>query len=321
LALFLRHLRQTGVIPQLLPPTDSPLDLIERDYARFLSCERGVAQVTIDYYVAIARRFLSERFGATTIMIEKLGAQDAGKFILRNTSTQCIGRLNLIASVLRSFLGFLYQRGKIAKNLAAAVPAVANRQARGHQEVLDPDQTKALLNVCNQATAVGRRDYAILLLLSRLGLRACEIVRLRLDDINWESGELLIRGKGAREDRLPLLQDVGQALVNYLQKGRPTCSSRQVFIRAIAPRQAFFTSSAVAGIVKQALAGAHLHLKHQGAHILRHSLATNMLSHGASLTEIGQILRHQKASTTQVYAKVDLVSLRALALPWPGGVR
>jgi site-specific recombinase XerD len=147
------------------------------------------------------------------------------------------------------------------------------------------------------------------------------VVHLTLDDINWEAGELLIRGKSAREDRLPLPHDVGQALANYLQKGRPDSSSRRVFIRTTAPRQGFSGSAAICGIVKRALARAQIPSEHKGAHLLRHSLATKMLRGGASLTQIGQILRHQRAQTTEIYAKVDLTALRALAQPWPGGAQ
>ena len=173
---------------------------------------------------------------------------------------------------------------------------------------------------CAQNTVIGKRDYAVLMLLARLGLRAGEIVHMKLDDIHWESGELLVREKSNREEGLPLPHDVGEALANYLRYGRPRYSSRRVFIRMKAPRQGFSSSAAVCDIVRRALSRAGINPSFKGAHLLRHTLATTMLRRGASFTEIGEILRHQLPSTTEIYAKVDLSALRSIAQPWPGGV-
>jgi integrase len=224
LTLLLRHLRQTAVIPQPVPPPAGGLDLIQQDYAKFLSRERGLAQITMRGYLSISRRFLSERFGAGKILLDKLCFQDVVRFILDHTATRTPGGVHLITSVLRSFLGFLYQRGHLATNLARAVPPVAGRHSTEPPPTLSPGQIKRLLRRCDRDSYTGKRDYTVLLLLARLGLRACEVVRLTLDDINWEAGELLIRGKGGREDRLPLPQDVGKALADYLvteRKRRP----------------------------------------------------------------------------------------------------
>jgi site-specific recombinase XerD len=220
LTLLLRHLRQTAVIPQPVPPPAGGLDLIQQDYAKFLSRERGLAQITMRGYLSISRRFLSERFGAGKILLDKLCFQDVVRFILDHTATRTPGGVHLITSVLRSFLGFLYQRGHLATNLARAVPPVAGRHSTEPPPTLSPGQIKRLLRRCDRDSYTGKRDYTVLLLLARLGLRACEVVRLTLDDINWEAGELLIRGKGGREDRLPLPQDVGKALADYLVPGR-----------------------------------------------------------------------------------------------------
>jgi len=206
-------------------------------------------------------------------------------------------------------------------NLSAFVPIVAIWRMSDLPQFLSPGEVERLLVSCDQSSPVGLRDYAVLLLLARLGLRAGEVVHLSLDAINWEAGEILIRGKSSREDRLPLPKDVGWALVNYLRKGRPECSSRRVFLRINAPRQGFSSSVAICDIVRRALARTRLSPQHKGAHLLRHSLATTMLRGGASLAHIGQILRHQQAQTTEIYAKVDLKALQALAQPWPGGVR
>ena len=163
------------------------------------------------------------------------------------------------------------------------------------------------------------RNIGLLLaMLARLGLRAGEVVAMRLDDINWDAGEIMVRGKGSRQDRLPIPQDVGEALAMYLRHGRPCCSTRRVFVRMVAPRRGFASSVAICTIVRRALARAGLDPPHKGGHLLRHSLATQMLRKGASLTEIGEILRHQHPNTTQIYTKVDLGALRMLAQPWPG---
>ena len=186
---------------------------------------------------------------------------------------------------------------------------------------LEPDHVERLLEACPQDTPVGQRDYAILLLLARLGLRAGEVVHLELDDIDWEKGEISVRGKSIRHDRLPIPQDVGEALAKYLRYGRPRSPSRRVFIRMKAPRQGFAGSPAICDVVRRALDRAGLSPTRKGSHLLRHGLATRMLRGGASLAEIGEILRHQRPSTTEIYAKVDVAALRALALPWKGGAR
>jgi site-specific recombinase XerD len=182
-------------------------------------------------------------------------------------------------------------------------------------------QVRRLAQSCDRNSPCGRRDFAALLLLARLGLRAGELVHLALEDIDWSSGTVLIRGKSSREDRLPLPPDVGRALVCYLKNGRPRCSSRRVFIRMKAPHVGFSSSVAICNIVRRALIRIGLEPEHKGAHLLRHSLAVQMLRGGASLTQIGQILRHQQPQTTEIYAKVDLTALRAVAQPWPGGAR
>jgi site-specific recombinase XerD len=322
LAAVLRHLRHAEVIPAIVSPaSNAPIDRLERDYARFLTQERGLSQATLDNYLPTARRFLASRFGAGRTCLDKLRSHDVTAFVLRDTSALSRKRVQLTTSALRSFLGFLYQRGELTANLAASVPAVASWRLSDLPQFLEPEQVEDLLRSCDQGSPSGRRDYAVLLLLARLGLRGGEVVHLTLDDINWEAGELLIRGKSAREDRLPLPHDVGRALAKYLQKGRPDSLSRRVFIRTKAPRQGFSGSAAICGIVERALARAQIPSEHKGAHVLRHSLATKMLRAGASLTQIGQILRHQRAQTTEIYAKVDLTALRALAQPWPGGAQ
>jgi integrase len=181
---------------------------------------------------------------------------------------------------------------------------------------------RQVLDRCDQVTAIGKRNYAILLLLATLGLRAGEVIALRLEDIDWQNAHLLIRSrKGPGLARLPLPADVGKALARYLKDGRPPCSCRQVFIRSEAPYTALSNSAVLSVLVGRAIDKAGVASSRKGAHVFRHSLATAMLGRGASLTEIGQVLRHYDPDSTGIYAKVDLKALRPLALPWPGGVR
>jgi site-specific recombinase XerD len=319
---LLHHLRRLRVVPDQQPPrTESPTDRLLHDYGRFLSQERGLSQVTLDNYLPAVRRFLAHAFGTRTLRLDQLGASTIHGFILRDKSTFSPKRVQLTTSALRSFLGFLHLRGQLAAPLAASVPTVATWRLSELPQFLEPEQVRQILQSCDRSSPCGRRDYAALLLLARLGLRAGELVHLCLEDINWSAGEILVRGKSSREDRLPLPPEVGRALTIYLQKDRPACSSRRVFIRMKAPHVGFSTSVAVCDIVRRALQRAHLQPGRKGAHLLRHSLATQMLRGGASLTQIGQILRHQLPQTTEIYAKVDLTTLRAVAQPWPGGVR
>jgi site-specific recombinase XerD len=221
---------------------------------------------------------------------------------------------------LRSFLRFLHHHGVVDIDLAGAVPGVANWRLSQLPATLSPQQVKRLLDCCDRSGATGSRDFAILLFLARLGLRAGEVVAMTLDDFDWQVGEFVVRGKGDRQERMPLPQDVGSALVHYLRQVRPACPTRRVFVRMKAPLCGFSGSAAICDVVRRALARAGFNPAFKGAHLLRHSLATNLLRDGASLDEIGQLLRHCQPDTTRIYAKVDIRALRAIAPPWPGGV-
>jgi site-specific recombinase XerD len=212
------------------------------------------------------------------------------------------------------------QRGTIERDLGACVPRMSDWRLATIPKYLSPDDVERLIQACDRQTSVGRRDHAILLLLARLGLRAGEIVALELDDIQWRAGEMTVRSsKRLPQDRLPLPRDVGEALATYICRDRPRHPTRRVFLCTKAPRRGFTSPSTVSTIVRRALARAGLCPPLKGAHLLRHSLATRMLRHGASLQEIGQVLRHRGVTTTEIYAKVDLAGLRALAQPWPLG--
>ena len=317
---LLEHLRETGVVADpVRVDDDSKRNLIESGFAEYLAQERGLKQVSIDHYLSIAGRFLSDQFGTGHIVLKRLHPHDIVRFILWNTETVSAKRAQFIVSSLRSFFRFLYQRGETAKDLSPSALTVANWRLSELPKFLEPEQVECLLKSCNQDTLIGQRDYAILLLLARLGLRAGEVVHMTLDDIDWEVGELILHGKSRRQESLPLPQDVGEALVRYLSRGRPRCSSRRLFIRTKAPLKGFSSSVAICNIVRRALVRTELNPKFKGSHLLRHSLATRMLREGASLSEIGDILRHRRLNTTQIYAKVDLAALKAIVPPWPGG--
>ena len=317
---LLKHLRETGVVPDAVQVDDnSKRRRIEYGFTEYLAKERGLEQITIDTHLQIARQFLSDQFDTRPIVLNNLHPNDIVRFILRCTETVSSKSAQRIVCSLRSFFRFLYQRGETAIDLSPSALTVANWQLSELPKFLEPEQVERLLHSCNQDTLIGQRDYVILMLLARLGLRAGDVVHMTLDDIDWEVGELIVCGKSDRQQRLPLPHDVGEALVRYLSHGRPRCPSRRVFIRINAPHKGFSSSVAICNIVRRALKRAKLNPAFKGSHLLRHSLATQMLRGGASLAEIGEILRHQRLDTTQIYAKVDLAALSALAQPWPGG--
>jgi integrase/recombinase XerD len=318
---FLRFLVSKGAVAAKRVPAITPVSRLREEFRRYLQDERGLARATIRYYVDTAERFLAHLYGDDEVELSRLQAADVIAFVQCEAKQVCAQRARLVTIGLRSFLRYLRYRGLIGVDLRASVPAVANWSMASIPKTLSPDEVKRLLDQSDRSTDQGRRDYAILLLLARLGLRRGEIAELTLDDLNWESGEIRIRGPAGRCDRLPMPYEVGEALVAYLQHGRPVCESRHVFIRAKAPRRELGSATGLRSMVCRALERAGLNPPMKGTHLLRHSLATQMLKDGASLAEIGEILRHRQQQTTTIYAKVDLASLRTLALPWPGGVR
>ncbi|MFZ1414316.1 MAG: site-specific integrase [Defluviicoccus sp.] len=316
---LLGYLRNLGCIQAPPRNVDStPVGELMGDFERFLSSERGLSPATLINYLPIVRRFLVDRFGGNTLHFDELGAADVHRFIVRHVQKGALGRAKLLVTALRSFLRFLQQRGAIATDLAAAIPGVASWRLSHLPKTLPPEQVERLVASCDRGMPTGRRDYAILLLLARLGLRGGEVVAMALDDLDWECGEIVVRGKGQRLTRLPLPTDVGAALADYLCHVRPVCSTRRVFIRMSAPLRGLAGPGAICCVIRRALKRAGLTPEFKGAHLLRHSLATNLLHRGASLVEIGQLLRHSQPTTTQIYAKVDIAALRAIGLPWPG---
>lgn len=319
--LLLQHLREVDAVPPR-PATDgSEMDLLRLDYQTFLLEERSLFHSTCAVYLNVVRRFLTHCFPDGKIHLKSLQAKDVVDFVLHDTSNRGRKAAQLMATVLRSFFGFLFQKDRMFKDLSGAIPTIPNGRLADIPHYLEPRDIERVLKSCDRRTRNGKRNYAIFLLLARLGLRAGEVVALTLDDIDWRAGELKVRGKGARVDRLPLLEDAGQALADYLQNARPESSSRHIFIQCKAPFQRFATAGCVSNLVRQALLRLRIPTSHRGAHVLRHSLATGMLRNGASLAQIGQVLRHQLPQTTEIYAKVDFKALRAIALPWIGGAQ
>jgi len=319
LRMFLEHMRSCGILPVSVPKVEAnALVLLEQDFIQYLREQRGLSAATLHNYLPFARCFLSERFGQGAVELKRLSTSDVSEFVLRHAPKLGPACAKLMVTALRSFFRFLHQSGQLDMDLANAVPTVAHWCLSTLPKYLEPEQVDQLLQSCDQNTTLGQRNHTVLLLLARLGLRAGEVVKLSLDDIDWHAGLLTVRGKGSQVDQLPLQMDVGEALATYLSQGRPICTTRRVFVRSRAPYVGFASSVAIDSIVRRALKRAGLTPLHQGAHLLRHSLATRMLRQGASLTEIGQVLRHRLRQTTEIYAKIDQATLGALAQPWPG---
>ena len=315
---LLKRLQKANVVSYLQPKM-SALDQLQLRFAQHLKEQRGLRPKSVRQYLFHSRRFLVERFAAGPFSLSELNAQDIVRCILRQARIVSPHAARCMAKALRSLLRFLQQSGEIVIDLAARVPSVANWNLSGLPKYLLPQQVNLVLRKSNQDDPIVRRDRVILLLLARLGLRAAEIVDMRLDDIDWEAGELTVRGKGGRLDKLPLPRDVGRALAHYLKQLRPPCTCRKVFIRSAAPHEGLADSAAVDIVVQRALRRAGISPPNRGAHLFRHSLATQMLRNGASMSEIARVLRHQSESSTAIYAKVDLSALRSIAQPWPGG--
>jgi site-specific recombinase XerD len=317
---LLDYFRKMEIVRDKLPPTEtSGGQGVEDDFKRYLLQERGLSHATVLNYIPFIKKFLLERFDTDPIRFGELQPADITEFVKNHAYDLSHGRARLMVTALRVFLRYLRHRKDIIADLASCVPTVANWQLSTLPKFLQPEQVQDVLEHCDRQSSVGRRNYAILLLLARLGFRACEVVALQLEDIGWESGYINIRGKGGQLARFPLPQDVGESIALYLQNGRPRCSTRRVFVRHKAPIFGFANSSTISSIVRRALEHAGINSHRKGAHLFRHTLATEMLRQGASLAEIGELLRHHSPNTTMIYAKVDVTALRALAQPWPGG--
>ena len=315
---LLAYLRGLGVVPGADRPALSNVGLLLERFREYLLVERGVTAGTARGYIDCVRPFVASRVSEDgELALAGLTPQDVLGFVLADCQRRPRRSAKLMVTGLRSLLVFLHVEGLVERPLAEVVPSVAFWRLQGLPRGLDADQVRALIASCDPGTANGRRDRAILLLLVRLGMRRGEVARLRLDDIDWRAGELLVRGKGSRVERLPLPSDVGEALAAYLRDGCPRDAvTREVFMRVRAPRAAL-TSPGITQVAVSASKRAGI--GEVTAHRLRHTAASELLRQGAPLVEIGQLLRHRTELTTTIYAKVDRERLRELALPWPGG--
>ena len=312
------YLRETGAMLPEAVREFRPVELLIDDYREWLIADRGLAAMTVLRYETLARRFLTARVTPT----DELGVTDldgavVSRFLLGECGRVCLGSAKGKVAELRSLLRFLHLRGLTSRSLAESVPGVAGWRETTIPPTMPQSDIEALLASCDRSTLDGARDHAILMLLARLGLRSIEIARLRLDDLDWRAGDLLVRGKARRDDRLPIPDDVGKALAEYLAvRGRH--DSRGVFLTLRAPTRTI-RADLVGDVVQRHCRQAGV--PHVGPHRLRHTLATRMLARGAALADISQVLRHSDLATTAIYAKVDLGRLRQVARPWPGAAR
>jgi integrase/recombinase XerD len=317
---FYVYLRQSAGVPG---PADAPISDIEACIAAFvdhLVRVRGLAQNSVLVYSSGVREFLTyqaEKVGSFEVFLPRT----ATDFLVERGIKKPPHNVRLAACAVRTFFRYLFLRGVTDTDLSSSIPPVCRWGRRHVPSFLTPDQIESVLAATDRSTESGCRDYAVLILLARLGLRAGEVVLLELDDLLWRTREIVVRGKGRTLSRLPLLADVGEAIACYLQRGRGQVTSRRVFVRLWAPRKGLTGPAAVAHIVRRALARVGIVPPSQCAsHVFRHSLATTMIRHGASLTEISEVLRHRSLTSTAAYSQVPFEALRGIARPWPAGV-
>lgn len=313
---FLDHLRTAGVVPPRPSVPSPPSELLVQRYLDHLRDDRGLCARSIEVYSPFVRAFVvAQRLPAGVLALD---ASAVRRHLLDQSQSRSVSFVKLLTATLRSFLRFYFLDGATATDLSRAVPPVRRWRLAPAPPLVTAEEVERVIAATDRSTPRGRRAFAILLLLARLGLRAGEVVALELDDIHWDVGEIVVRGKGRLHSRLPLLDDVGEALALYLRDARGPSTSRRVFLRRIAPHVALSGPTAVCLIAREALRRAGLRpVGRVGAHIFRHGLATQMIRRGASLAEISQVLRHRSITTTQLYAKVDFEGLRGVAMPWP----
>ena len=318
MAPLLDYLRGVGLAPARSPVVaNSAVEVLLAAYEAYLVGERGLAASTVRNYLYVARQFVSGQ-GLSRPELDGLTAAEVSEFVLAGCRSASVGSATPLIVGMRALLRYLYLAGVTQSALAGAVPSAASWPANSLPQPIDRRQAARLLNSCDRRTAVGRRDVAVLTLQLRLGLRVSEVAALDLSDVDWRHGEILVRGKGHREERLPLPADVGEAVAGWLRRGRTHCSSTRVFTTLLAPRGEL-TGKAVSAIVKRAAHRADVPA--MTAHRLRHTAATDLLRSGASLPEVGQVLRHTSMSSTAIYAKVDHAALSAVVRPWLAGAR
>jgi len=314
---LLQYLEHEGVRAASAVPATSVEELVQR-YRRWLVGDRGLAEATVERYVKLARLFLTQRSTELVHSVENLTGTDIVAFLLQESDRLSVGSVKGRVAELRSLLKFLYLQGLTPRPLATVVPPVAGWRDTGVPKAIPAADVQLLLGGCDRSDPIGVRDFAMLMLVARLGLRSAEVARLELGDIDWRAGQIILRGKASRQEGMPLPVDVGEALTAYLTQARPSTRIRQVFLAAKAPMRPI-PPGLVSDVTHRACDRAGL--PRIGAHRLRHSLATEMLRRGATIVEVSQVLRHRDLATTAIYAKVDYAALRAVARPWPGAQR
>jgi len=314
-------LRDMGVLKVELAPRLTAVQECVREYRQYLVRQRGLSDASLPNYLSYVEQFLKEKFAQRELRLDVLRAPDITAYVKSHVAKLSPGRAKHLVTALRAFLRYLLHQGKIPVDLSPCVLPVACWSYSEIPKSLSTETVERVLAGCNRQTAIGRRNYAILLLLARLGLRAGEVVTLNLEDLDWDSGLIRIRRKGSRWTQLPLPEDVGVAISAYLQSDRPPSTSRRVFLRHCAPARGLAGTISISSVVRRTLIRAGVDSARTGAHVLRHSLAVDLLRNGATLHEISDVLGHRSLNTTAIYAKVDLAALRSIALPWPGGVR
>jgi len=319
---LLQFLRGHGVC-EAARVDSTPADDLTAGFGKYLQDQQGLATTSIERYRTVAWQFLHERFGTGEVDLRVLRPMDATEFVQHQAKRMQPPALKCVVNAIRSFLRYAQYRGEVAPELVAAVPAVATWTTTPPlPRAISAEHAQCAIDSCDLRTPLGLRDRAVLLLLARLGLRAHEIIALQLEDCDWDAGCLRVRSKGGRECLLPMPIDVGEAIAAYLERGRPVSTDRHLFLRSKAPIHALMEGSdAIGSIVRYALRRAKVDAPHRGSHQFRHALAVRMFKQGASLAEIGEVLRHRSPQSTSIYARVDISSLRSLALPWPGGAR
>ena len=314
---LLQYLEHEGVRAASAVPATPVEELVQR-YRRWLVGDRGLAEATVERYVKLARLFLTQRSTELVHSVENLTGTDIVAFLLQESDRLSVGSVKGRVAELRSLLKFLYLQGLTPRPLATVVPPVAGWRDTGVPKAIPAADVQLLLGGCDRSHPIGVRDFAMLMLVARLGLRSAEVARLELGDIDWRAGQIILRGKASRQEGMPLPVDVGEALTAYLTQARPSTRIRQVFLAAKAPMRPI-PPGLVSDVTHRACDRAGL--PRIGAHRLRHSLATEMLRRGATIVEVSQVLRHRDLATTAIYAKVDYAALRAVARPWPGAQR
>jgi integrase/recombinase XerD len=317
---FIDALVEAGVAERPKPPKKAPtaVERLRAEYEAYLREQRGLTEATIYHCVRFLDRFMTYRFGATLGDLNDITPADIVKFLREVMGRKTPYRDKTPPTHLRSLFRYLFWSGKTKRDLASSLPRVATGRASHLSRSLKPEEIERLIDAVWAPDPIGRRNYAMLMVLARLGLRAPEVIAIQLDDIDWRTGTILIRGKGKQHDRMPLPEDAGKAIVDYIRNGRRG-SSRTLFVSHMVPYRPFVNAQILNTVLRAALkeTGLRPPQKYIGSHLLRHSLATDMLRKGASLDEIGDVLRHRSRASTAIYAKHDIEGLRSIARAWP----